>query len=386
MAAKKRKTGKKSPNGEGSIWKKPNGRYAIAVTVPGSHGRKRLKATALSYDLAQIEKQRLIAEARRGVLTTSRATVEQVGNLYIDSKTFSPNTLSAYRRDLKNIGALKAAQVRRLTPVMVAKWMVEAKGRLDGRACESAAQFLKLICRYATELEIIAASPFKSTIPKSEPKEIHPFSDAECVQILNAALTKRMGAVVVLAITCGMRQGEIFGLTWGDVDLETGMLRIRRQITECDGKQHTRIPKTRRSVRTVSLPAYAVHALRLRWAAAQKGDQARPEELVFQSKNGTAIYRTNFNTGTWRPLLKTLGISQRGLHHGRHTNATMLLASGQPVEAVSAHLGHMKPSLTYDQYSHFREGTGQAIAKAMDQLLGCPIVAPEPQIRLHDAS
>lgn len=317
---------------------------------------------------------------------TSNLTVAEVLSLFMQGKTFSPNTVSSYVQATKNIGRLLNVPIRKLTPVMIAEWIGEARDALGSRACECAATRLKAACKYAVELELLASSPFKSKIPPADKKEIQPFTDEEVVRIVGAAMKKKKGAIVILAIACGMRQGEILGLRWGDINWSSSTVRINRQVTECNGVNVVKIPKTKRSVRTLTLPAAALVSLRMRLDESRKVGRDGPDDWVFSASNGKPLYRTNVGQGLWRPLLKRLGIPNRGLHHARHTAATALLSRNIPVEAVSAMLGHGKASMTYDTYSHWRDGSGAVVAAAMDILLGCPGVAPQPPLKLHDAS
>lgn len=387
MARKlRKKTTSKTENGGGSIWQLPNGRFAVAVSVPGTRGKKRLKATAATYALAKVERDRLKDEARRGVLSASTITVEQVIDLFSKSRPFAENTLATHKTAKTNLQKLLAVQLRRLTPLMIAEWLAWARENIGERSCEIAGHLLKSACKHAVALRLISSSPFTIPIPRSEPKEIQPFTDEEVVAIVTDAMKHPMGAAIVLAMACGMRQGEVFGLRWGDVIWDAKTIRVARQVTECEGKNVQRIPKTRRSLRSVALPTAAIEALKLRFAICESQGRAGPGDWVFATKNGNPMFRTNFYTGVWVKMLKRLKIEHRGLHHGRHTTATILLAKGIPVEAVSGVLGHTRPSMTYDKYSHYRDGSGREAANAMDSVIGCPTVALDPPLRIHNAS
>jgi integrase len=387
MARKHRKkTTKKTENGGGSIWQLPNGRFAVAVSVPGSHGKKRLKATAATYALAKVERDRLKDEASRGVLSGATITVEQVIDLYSKSQPFAENTLATHVTAKGNLKPLLAVQMRRLTPLMIAEWLAGSREKIGGRACEIAANILKASCKHAVDLQLVARTPFTLSVPRAEPKEIQPFTDEEVVRIITAAMAHPFGAIIVLAMACGMRQGEAIGLRWGDILWDAKTLRVARQVTECNGKNFERIPKTKRSLRSVPLPTAAIQALKLRFEICEREGRAKPSDWVFATKNGNPMFRTNFYTGVWVKLLEKLKIDHRGLHHGRHTTATILLAKGIPVEAVSSMLGHSRPSMTYDKYSHYRDGSGRDAANAMDSVIGCPTVAPQPPLKVHRAS
>lgn len=121
--------------------------------------------------------------------------------------------------------------------------------------------------------------------------------------LLEAADDHRLGAVFVLAVTCGMRQGEIFGLQWDDVDLETGILSVRHSLEEVKGKLQLKAPKTKSGLRSLKLSMIAVQALRDRWAKAM-GEDAADVSYVFCNTDGKPLRKSNFERRVWKPLRK----------------------------------------------------------------------------------
>jgi integrase len=180
----------------------------------------------------------------------------------------------------------------------------------------------------------------------------------------------------VLAITTGMRQGELLALKWEDVDLEAGVLQVRRTLsTATGGGFRFGAPKTAKSRRSIKLPNTALSSLR-KHRKAQLEERMRLGELfvdqglVFTSRVGTPISRQDLITRSFKPLLKWAGLPDIRFHDLRHTCATLLLSKGVHAKFVQELLGHATISITLDTYSHVLPGMGDAAAGAMDEALG----------------
>jgi integrase len=100
----------------------------------------------------------------------------------------------------------------------------------------------------------------------------------------------------------------------------------------------------------------------------RQGNAASP--LVFCSPRGGILRRSDFRVRHWNPLLKLLGLDHRGMHHLRHTYATLALGTGVPVHVVARVLGHSKPSITLDIYSHVLSSQQAEATEAMRRLFG----------------
>jgi integrase len=222
-----------------------------------------------------------------------------------------------------------------------------------------------LIPRNATE----AVKP-----PQVRREEMQPLSPEQVRVLLEAARGERLEALYVLAVTTGLRQGELLGLKWEDVDLEAGTLQVRRSLaTTKDGPQLT-APKTRGSRRTVRLTQSAVKALKSHLKQ-QLGeiDRAaslwRENGLVFASETGDPLDRRYVTTHRFKPLLKRAGLPQIRFHDLRHTCATLLLGRNVNPKVVSEMLGHASIAITLDTYSHVLPNMQSEAAKAMEDAL-----------------
>ena len=180
---------------------------------------------------------------------------------------------------------------------------------------------------------------------------------------LEAVRGDRLEALYVLAISTGMRQGELLGLRWQDVDVERRRLQLVRQL------------KTRQSRRAVVLPELVTTALvdhRARQAAEreQQGVGWEEQGLVFPNTVGRPLDPHNLRERSFFPLLDRAGLPPIRFHDLRHSCATLLLGEGVHPKIVSDLLGHSQIGITLDLYSHVT-ATMQAVAvEAMGRPLG----------------
>jgi integrase len=210
--------------------------------------------------------------------------------------------------------------------------------------------------------------------PKVITPEMRPLSPAEARTLLAAAEGNRLEALYVLAVSTGMRQGELLALGWEDVDLEASTVRVRRTLTLAKGGPRLTEPKTRGSRRSIRLTASAVEALeRHRGCQEAERDAAGGNwndwDLVFCTRRGTPIRRDNLHDKHWKPLLRRAELPDIRFHDLRHTCATLLLTKGVHAKIVSETLGHSSIAITLDTYSHVIPGLGDVAVRAMEEVL-----------------
>jgi integrase len=175
--------------------------------------------------------------------------------------------------------------------------------------------------------------------------------------LLGAALGDRMEALYVLAVTTGMRQGELLALRWRDISLEARSIGVQGSLQRTPFGLIIAEPKTTRSRRQVMLTTAACEALmrhRIRQNAERLllGAAWEDHGLVFANTVGRPIEATNLIRQSFKPLLKKAGIPRIRFHDLRHTAATLLLGQGTHPKIVSEMLGHSTIAVTLDLYSH----------------------------------
>jgi len=171
----------------------------------------------------------------------------------------------------------------------------------------------------------------------------------------------------------GLRQGEALGLRWRDVDLDMGYIRITRQLQRIDHKYELAELKTKRSQRSLAVPAAIVGSLRLH---KERQDRERiaadrrwhDTELVFARPDGYPL-SGGVVTHTFQKLLEKAGLPKMRFHDLRHSCATLLLAQGVSPRVVMDVLGHSQISLTMNTYAYVLPEMRQHAADRMNDLL-----------------
>jgi integrase len=211
--------------------------------------------------------------------------------------------------------------------------------------------------------------------PRPEKPEIHPLTREQARRLLDAASknSDRFEALYIVALHCGLREGELLGLRWEDLNLDAGTLAVRRTLSETRTGHKFELPKNGTG-RSVKLSQRAVEALKSHRAYQNEerlkaGSLWQDHDLVFPTAIGTTMSGTNLTGRHFKPLLKKAGLPASRLHDLRHTCATILLMAGKHPKYVQELLGHASISITLDTYSHVIEGMDGGLAEAMDEAL-----------------
>jgi integrase len=217
----------------------------------------------------------------------------------------------------------------------------------------------------AVRLQLLSRNVADAAIPPRVVKtEIEPLTHDQMRCLLDAATGDKLHALYVLAITTGMRQGELLGLQWKDIDLEAGTLRMSRSVY--DGVISP--PKTNAGRRTIRLSKLAIAAMRKHRVESAKRCIS---EWVFPNTRGTTIGHQNLHNRSWKPLLKRAGLPHSVRFHDlRHSCISLLLAHGVPIKVVSEMAGHADVSITPSVYGHVLPDMQSTTADGIDEALG----------------
>ena len=210
-------------------------------------------------------------------------------------------------------------------------------------------------------------------LPRVESSSVPAMTPADAVAVLAAVSSHRISPLVELALSTGLRQGELLGLGWRDIDFEHGHVSVRRALQRVNGKRMLVEPKTRKSRRTVPLTTAATEALRLHRqqqleerlrAAHWRGE----DDLVFTTTTGDPVDAKEL-THTFQRLLKAAGVPQMRWHDLRHGTASLLIAHGVDLRVVMELLGHSTITLPADTYAHVSEALLETARTALDRAL-----------------
>jgi integrase len=206
--------------------------------------------------------------------------------------------------------------------------------------------------------------------PAREAPEVCQLTVEQTKHFLSFAKQEGLYSLSVVAAMTGMRQGEILGLRWSDVNLEKNSLGVSQQAQR-EGKMIVFVPpKTKKSKRRIQLPPVVVEALKDHLTE-QQAQKAMPGwvdlGLVFTARNGTAIDRANLYRRFQR-ILRLAELPPITFHTLRHGCASFLAAEGVQPALVAELLGHSTVKLTQDTYTHFFETAKTQVAQKIDAL------------------
>ncbi|MDP9477167.1 MAG: site-specific integrase [Actinomycetota bacterium] len=272
--------------------------------------------------------------------------------------------------------ALGRIKLKDLTPAHV-RWFY--RERLDSGRAPATVHKLHVVLHKALKAAVAdgliprnAAAGLK--LPRITREEIDPLTEEQARLLLETVRGDRLEALYVLALNTGMRQGELLALKWDDVDLERGVLRVRRTLTHADKAFVLGEPKTKNSRRTIRLTPRAVDVLRVHLSCQLEeieamGSLYQPGGLIFATEAGTIINPSNLRNRSFKLLLKRAGLPPIRFHDLRHTCATLLLGRDVNAKVVSEMLGHSSISITLDIYSHLLPDMQEKAAKALEEAL-----------------
>lgn len=364
--------------GRGGITRRKDGRYQ--GTYVGSDGVKRyvLHVERKVVEAALDEATRL-RDAGVFVAGPSQSTGQFLTTwLAATSPDLRPRTAERYESLLRVhvIPALGEIPLRKLQ----AQQLAELYGRLRDTLAPATIATLHAILHsafgLAVEWNAIARNPTDAVRPpRVERREMQVLSVPEIGQLFTAARGDPLEALYVLAVTSGLRQGELLALRWRDVDLERAVLEVNGTLTRVGAGWSRTRPKTPGSYRTVPLSERAVAALRshrIRMAEQLLPLRQRTEGDVFvflsplgEPYNGFRITERHF-----KPLLRRAGLREIRFHDLRHAFASLMLSQGTRPDLVSRMLGHSSPAITMSVYAHLLPGDEAAAMKRLDAALG----------------
>src|SRR5829696_6582987 len=355
---------RKRGNNEGSIYPyKKNGKkvgYRGAYTVHTAKGPKRRYVSGKTREEVRRKLAKAMSERAGGLVFNAGAlTVEEYMDRWLNDvkDTVRQSTHERYEYAINPHikPALGRIKLKDLTPAQV-RWFY--RERLDSGLAPATIHKLHVVLHKALNAAVAdgliprnAATGVK--LPRITREEINPLDPDEARRFIEAACGDRLEALYILALNTGMRQGELLALKWDDVDLERGVLRVRRTLTREDKAFVLGESKTKKSRRTIRLTTSALEALRAHLSRQfeeieRMGSLYQPGGLVFATTTGTIINPSNLRNRSFKPLLKRTKLRPIRFHDLRHTCATLLLSKDVNPKIVSEMLGHASVSITLD--------------------------------------
>jgi integrase len=211
------------------------------------------------------------------------------------------------------------------------------------------------------------------TPPRLEKHEVQSLTLDQARALLTAARGHRLDMLLTLALTTGMRRGELLALRWSDIDLESGMLQVRRTVDFIARYGYVEVePKTARSWRKIVLPAFVVamlkqHRENQREQCLKVGDAWQDRDLVICGLEGNYL-NPRYLLKLFDKLLAEAGLSHMRFHDLRHSVVTLLLGMGVDPRTIQELVGHEDITTTLRIYSHVLPTMQQGVAEKLGEL------------------
>jgi|SRR5579871_4431990 len=369
--------------GEGSITELPDGRWQARLNLGYVNG-KRVRKAYFGRTRAEAVKKlnAALAEHERGLpLPKERETVGTFLARWLAEvvqPAVRPKTYASYESICRVhlIPALGQHRLVKLEPSHVQQ-LLNAKlaAGLSPRSAGYCRVVLRRALAQALKWGLVARNVAALVDPPRTPRtEIQPLTPDQVRVLLDGVQDDRSATLYTVAIALGLRQGELLGLRWQDIDFAAGTLSVHQALQRLKGTVSFVEPKTSRSRRTLALPAFVSTSLkdqrrRQLEERLQAGAAWQESGLVFTTPVGTPLDGNNV-THQFQRTLARLGLPHQRFHDLRHCCASLLLAQGLSLKDVMDTLGHSQISLAANLYGHLYSEQRREIAARMEALLG----------------
>ena len=377
---------KRRANGEGSIRKRPDGRWEGRYTA----GRdpetgKTVYKNVLGKTQAEVKaklKQAIQETSEVDTLKAAQYTVGQWMDIWFENYAkikVRPTSHQTYRGYIDNhikpnigkiqLNKLTTLELQKLYKKLLSRGRVdriEAKGQPKGlspKTVRNIHQVISSAMDFAKAQKLIAVNPTDGcALPKLEHREMKTLPVEQLASFLREAKESGVFEMYYIELATGLRRGELLGLKWEDLDWEQCTLRVQRQVSRINGEVVEAPLKTKNSYRTISLGGDAVGILN------EQRKKCGGSEYVFPSPTGGPISPDSVIQMLHR-VLKRAGLPKVRFHDLRHTFATVALQNGVDIKTVSGMLGHYSAGFTLDTYAHVTTAAQREAAKTMGNIL-----------------
>jgi integrase len=373
---------RKRGQGEGSIYKRKDGRWNAVVNLGYQGGKLRRKYL---YGKTRSEvADKLAAELhniQQGItVITERQTVRQfLERWLIDcvKPTVRHSTFISYDQQVRVHIApqLGHIQLTKLSPQQIQSYMNDKlQSELSAKTVKYHLSVLRMALGQALKWNLVARNVAMLVDPPRVGKyEVQAITPEQARVFLQAIQGDRLETLFTVALSLGLRRGEALGVRWLDIDFQNRTLRVNQSLQRLEGKLQITELKTKSSRRVLDLPEMLINKLREHRTRQLEekmlaGPHWQETELVFTSRIGTPVDPRHVKRRL-DPLLKKADLPHFRVHDLRHFCASLLLAQGVPLKVVSDILGHSQIGITADLYMHVLPSVRKEAINLMDSIL-----------------
>ncbi len=381
---REKRKGKPRRRGSGSVFRRPErkgGKQWVAqIILENGRTRQRYFKTQEEADIALNE---MLYEQRRGMLATGpNQTLKQhlenwLENIQKHAVRINHyiNTRTIIRKHI--LPKLGHIQLRQLNEQHIQSLYAQ---KLDEKKSAKTIHHIhdvlhKALAQAVTWRLVVRNVCDGVTLPRLSRYEYPVLTEEQAQKLLEVMRGHRFEVLLALALTTGMRHGELLSLHWQDINFERGTLQVRRSVSRVRGQGYKVFePKTPRGRRMLTLPLFVLDMLKqhrvIQEEVKQKaGSQWQDHDLVFCNQYGSFL-RPDRVRKQFQKLLAEAGLPYMRVHDLRHSAATLLISMGVPVKVVQEILGHSNISTTLNIYSHVLPGMQDEAMGKWDHLFG----------------
>lgn len=375
---------------KGHIRKRGKGSWSIVLDIGRDvDGKRRQKWHSVKGSKRDAEREmaRLVNELNTGsYVEPSKLTLSKYLDQWLDyvGPRVAAKTLERYKgiMDSHVKPALGSHTLAKLKPLHIQSFYSDAlaNGRKNGDgglSAQTVLHFHRVLHKaldQAVKWQLLLRNPADAVEPpKAERQQMTALSEAETATLLKTMEGTRLYVPVLIAVTTGLRRGELLALRWSDIDLDKGQLIVARSLEQTKDGLRFKTPKTDKSRRRIALAEVTLRTLR-KHKAAQAAEKLRlgplweDNDLVITNPQGAPWLPDTFS-GSFAGHIRRHDVKPLRLHDLRHTHATQLLRQGVHPKIVSERLGHSNISITLDTYSHVLPGMQEEAIAALDATL-----------------
>jgi len=302
-------------------------------------------------------------------------TFEEMATKWLESVKLDvkPSAYSDYEIQVRChiIPFFSDTKIDKITPADIDKYRtaLAKEKKPDGsswstRRANKALTVLGAVFRYAVECEYIQKSPTRFLKKVQENHHEMDFLDPKEINRLLDACSANFYPVVFSAVMTGLRQGELFGLKWSDVDFAKKVIHVRRTYHPAHGFGS---PKSKKGERVVVMSPALGGVLAGHKAKSGGGS----DDLVFRTIDGKVIDYRNIEPREYHKALDRAGVRRVRFHDLRHSHAALMIAIGVNAKFLQRQMGHADIGVTLNTYGHLLPDASEGIGESLDQLV-CP--------------
>jgi len=368
----------KRANNEGTLYyRQDRNRWCAQVSLDGRRLTKYSKTQKGSRDWI---KETLTKIGNGLTFAGTQVTLEQFAGTWLDGKELSrrPQTVTQYRQIVGQhiLPLMGKMRLQEIQPSHIKQLYLTKREEGRGpRTVQLIHTVLHCVLKQAVREGILGRNPVDAVErPRVEQTEFQILTEKQARQLVIASMSSRYGTLIYLALMTGMREGELLGLKWSDLDWEKGLLLVQRQLQRTKGGGHVLVPpKTKAGRRQIklgkgTLDRLAAHREQQELQRAATGDRWEENDLIFPNTLGKPMSCENMFV-EFKRLLRVNDLPDIRFHDLRHTSISFLLDMGTPINTVQQRAGHSKASVTTDVYGHAMAHSQDEAAERIEELV-----------------